>query len=144
MNFKQRESTDFIAIHCSATQGKSDVGVTEIKRWHRERGFLDIGYHFVIRRNGVVEIGRHQEAVGAHVEGFNSTSVAICMVGGVDSKMKPEDNFTKDQYAALLILVKKLKADYPKAVVLGHRDFPKVAKACPSFSVPEWVKANGI
>lgn len=144
MIFKQRAKTEFIAIHCSATQGKADIGVTEIRRWHRERGFLDVGYHFIIRRNGVIELGREQEAVGAHVEGFNSVSVAICMVGGLDSKLKPEDNFTKDQYDTLLILVKKLKADYPEAIVQGHRDFPKVAKACPSFSVSGFLKDNGI
>ena len=144
MIFKQRAKTEFIAIHCSATQGKADIGVTEIRRWHRERGFLDVGYHFIIRRNGVIELGREQEAVGAHVEGFNSVSVAICMVGGLDSKLKPEDNFTKDQYDTLLILVKKLKADYPEAIVQGHRDFPKVAKACPSFNVSAWLEDNGI
>ena len=144
MIFKQREKTEFIAIHCSATQGKADIGVTEMRRWHRERGFLDVGYHFIIRRNGVIELGREQEAVGAHVEGFNSVSVAICMVGGVDAKVKPEDNFTKDQYDTLLILVKKLMADYPEAIVQGHRDFPKVAKACPSFSVSAWLEDNGI
>ncbi len=144
MIFKQRTTTEFIAIHCSATQGKSDIGVTEIRRMHRERGFLDVGYHFVIKRSGVIDLGRDQTAVGAHVEGFNSVSVAICMVGGVDKKIQPEDNFTNEQYESLLILVKKLKADYPTAIVQGHRDFPKVAKACPSFSVPAWLKQNGL
>lgn len=140
--FSKRKETKFIVVHCSATSPKQDIGAYEIERWHRKRSFLAIGYHFVIRRDGTVEKGRPVDVVGAHVEGHNSNSVGVCLVGGVDAKQKPQDNFTKEQYAALHGLLKELKTSYPTAGVLGHRDFPAVAKACPSFSVAEWLKAN--
>jgi N-acetylmuramoyl-L-alanine amidase len=119
-----------------------DVGAAEIERWHRQRGFLAIGYHFVIRRNGVIEKGRDETVIGAHVENHNATTIGICMVGGIDLMGKPEDNFTAAQYATLHSLLKELQARYPNTQVLGHRDFPKVAKACPSFDVRTWLKDN--
>ena len=136
------EDVKFIAVHCSATSIAQDVGVLEIDRWHRNRGFLKIGYHFVIRRNGKLEIGRPITERGAHVENFNHCSIGICMVGGVDTSklMKPENNFTKAQFDTLKEVVKSMKAQFPDAVVQGHRDFPEVAKACPSFSVADWLQ----
>lgn len=129
----------FLVVHCSATPPKVDVGVKEIDRWHRDRGFLKIGYHFVIRRDGTVEPGRELDERGAHVEDHNHESIGICMVGGVDAKMRPANNFTVQQFAALTVLLRKLKdTAYPDAVVQGHRDFPGVAKACPSFDVKGW------
>jgi N-acetylmuramoyl-L-alanine amidase len=144
----------YIAIHCSATPPSTDVGVVEIDRWHRTKGFLKIGYHYVIRRNGRVETGRQLTEMGAHVAGFNHESIGICLVGGVrqekdaDGKddvdgpnwdLKPENNFTPHQWAALAVLVKQLQAYAPNAVVQGHRDFPGVTKACPCFSVRDWL-----
>jgi N-acetylmuramoyl-L-alanine amidase len=129
----------FLAVHCAATQPTADVGVKEIDRWHRDRGFLKIGYHFVIRRNGVVETGRSLNERGAHIEDHNHESIGICLVGGVNAQLKAEDNFTKAQKDALAALLRQLKAGpYPHAVVQGHRDFPGVAKACPSFDVKSW------
>lgn len=79
------------------------------------------------------------DAIGAHVEGFNSTSVGVCLVGGVaEDGTTPQDNFTKDQYMSLLVLLKGLQKMYPEAEILGHRDFPGVKKACPSFDVRKW------
>jgi len=134
----------FIAIHCSASNPKMDIGVEEIDRWHRARGFVKIGYHYVIRRDGTLEMGRPTTEIGAHVEGYNSSSIGVCLVGGVDSSklMKPEDNFTPAQFGSLTILLTGLTKLYPGAVVQGHRDFPNVAKACPSFDVKEWLKAK--
>ena len=142
MNFTKRKKTTAIVVHCSATQPKQDIGAAEIERWHRQRSFLAIGYHYVIRRDGTVELGRPDDTVGAHVEGHNSTSVGICLVGGVDAKLKPQDNFTAEQYAALHDLLVEVKAKYPEAEILGHRDFPGVDKACPSFDVKDWLKKN--
>lgn len=140
------EDVKYIAIHCSATNAGQDVGVTEIDRWHRNRGFIKIGYHFVIRRNGTLEIGRPITERGAHVEDFNHCSIGICMVGGVDmsKRMLPENNFTKFQFDTLKTLVLDLKSKFPQAIVQGHRDFPEVAKACPSFSVADWLETAGI
>jgi len=140
-----RKSTNWIAIHCSATRPSQDVGAADIRKWHKAQGWSDIGYQFVIRRNGKVERGRPVDAVGAHVAGFNASSVGICMVGGVSQKdfTKAENNFTKEQWASLKKLVADLSARYPKAKVRGHRDFPKVNKACPSFDAIAWAKKEG-
>ena len=82
-SYKSRTATDYIAVHCAATPPKADIGVAAIDRWHRAKGWNGVGYHRVIRRDGTIEQGRPDEAVGAHVEGFNSTAVGICLAGGV-------------------------------------------------------------
>ena len=138
------EDVKFIAVHCSATPPSRDIGVKELDRMHRERGFRCIGYHFVVRRDGAVEGGRPLNQPGAHVEDFNHCSIGVCLVGGVDDKLKPEANFTEKQMAALDALLYGLEHDFPNAVVQGHRDFPNVAKACPSFDVKHWRNTNTI
>ncbi len=140
----KRTRTDYIAIHCSATPPKMDIGVDEIRQMHLQRGFKDIGYNRVIRRNGEWEQGREDDEVGAHVEGYNSVSIGICLVGGVNKKMKPEDNFTAEQMDTLMVLVLELRDMYPNAIIQGHRDFPNVNKACPSFDVAIWMADNGL
>ncbi|CAK1795587.1 N-acetylmuramoyl-L-alanine amidase [Vibrio crassostreae] len=84
----------FITVHCSATPPQQDVDVTEIRRWHKKRGWRDVGYHFVIRRNGDVELGRPLSQTGAHVKGHNKGNIGVCMVGGCNAELQPEDNFT--------------------------------------------------
>lgn len=135
---KKRNFTHFIAIHCSATKPGMDIGADEIRQWHKDSGWEDIGYHYVIRRNGTLEDGRELNAVGAHVAGFNSRSVGICLVGGVGDLGRAEDNFKPAQMQTLEKLVKQLKKIWPDAIVQGHRDFPNVAKDCPSFDVESW------
>src|SRR5690606_114532 len=76
---------NLLVIHCAATTPLMDIGAKEIDVWHKQRGWSKIGYHFVIRRNGVIEKGRDISEVGAHVEGYNKNSIGICMVGGIDS-----------------------------------------------------------
>jgi len=141
-NTKKREKTDFIAIHCSATSSKQNIGAKDIDKWHRAKGWACIGYHYVIRRDGTVEEGREESVIGAHVENWNAVSIGICMVGGVnaDDVNKAENNFTEAQFKSLKQLLIDLKHRYPKAKIQGHRDFPKVAKACPSFDVAQWLK----
>lgn len=145
-NTKKRKSTDFIAIHCSATTEKMNIGAADIDKWHRAKGWACIGYHYVIKRDGTVETGRDDSVVGAHVQGFNEKSLGICMVGGVsaDDVSKAVNNFTPTQFSSLKKLLVEMKKKYPKAKVQGHRDFPGVAKACPSFSVGDWLKAEKI
>lgn len=142
--FTHRSRTDFIAVHCAATPPTSNVGVKEIRQWHRAKGWIDIGYHFVIRRDGTVETGRPVDTVGAHVENWNSVSVGVCLVGGIDAKGNPQNNFTPAQFVALAELLIKLTKQYPKAEIKGHRDFPNVKKACPSFDVRRWIKDTGV
>lgn len=136
------DAVKYLAVHCSATPPSMDIGANEIDRWHRARGFLKIGYHFVVRRDGTVEFGRPTNEVGAHIEDFNSESIGICLIGGVDASklQKPENNFTPAQMESLRLLLLSLVKLYPDAVIQGHRDFPGVTKACPSFDVKAWAK----
>lgn len=137
----QRSRVGFIAVHCSATRPSQDLDVNDIRRMHLQRGFLDVGYHFVIKRDGTVQEGRPLNRQGAHVSRYNHLSVGVCLIGGVSEKdvNVPEDNFTKEQYRALHELLTKLHKQFPSAVIQGHRDFPGVRKACPSFDVPTWL-----
>src|SRR5210317_1731003 len=96
-----REKTDKIIIHCTATKPSMDVGAYEIDRWHRQRGWLQIGYTLVIKRDGLIEAGRPLNVVGAHAKGHNSSSVSIALAGGVDEDNKPEENFTEAQHVSL-------------------------------------------
>ncbi|WP_054058882.1 peptidoglycan recognition protein family protein [Pseudomonas asplenii] len=142
VQFNKRAKTDLIVIHCSATKPTMDIGLREIRQWHVQQGWLDVGYHFIIRRNGQVETGRPQDVVGSHVKGHNSDSIGICLVGGIDSAGKPEDNFTDAQWTALDGLVwEASKVWYPEARICGHRDLDS-GKACPSFDVASWLNSR--
>jgi N-acetylmuramoyl-L-alanine amidase len=124
-----------IVVHCSATPEGRPHTAADIRGWHKAQGWADIGYHWVVRLDGTVEPGRDELAIGSHVKGHNTRSIGVVYVGGVDKvKLQPKDTRTKEQKSALLTLLKALKRRYPKAVILGHRDFPNVAKACPSFN----------
>lgn len=137
---------EYLVVHCSATREGVDIGAAEIRGWHKAKGWADIGYHFVIRLDGTVETGRPLDQQGAHVESYNNRSIGICMVGGVDANdiKKAEDNFTVAQKEALRGLMMKLQKVFPKAKMLGHRDFPGVQKACPCFDVQEWAHKEGL
>ncbi len=139
-----RRSTDYLVVHCSATPGTLDIGATEIRGWHKAKGWSDIGYHFVIRRDGKVELGRPENMVGSHVQGHNANSLGICLVGGTDAKQRPQNNFTPEQWASLQTLLMRLTQKYRGATILGHRDFPKVAKACPCFDAIKWAQEMGL
>lgn len=136
----------YIVVHCSATPADMDVDIADIDRWHRQRGFRKVGYHYFIKRDGTVQEGRahHEHGTnfwegGAHVEDYNMVSVGVCMAGGLDKKGKAEDNFTKAQYNALALVLATLKVHFKNADIMGHRDFVGVKKDCPSFDVREWI-----
>lgn len=138
---KPRAKTDYIIIHCAATSPSMDIGVKQIDRWHRARGWLGCGYHFVIRRDGTVEKGRDEKVAGAHVSGMNHCSIGVCLVGGVkEDKVTPDNNFTDAQFKSMKALVTQLLAKYPGAKVRGHKDFAK--KACPCFEVATYFPDN--
>lgn len=140
VQFTPRNETNAIFVHCSATKPSQDIGVREIRQWHKEKGWLDIGYHFVIRRDGTVEAGRDQDAVGSHVANYNADSVGVCLVGGIDDKGKFSANFTPFQMSVLRSLLVSLQAEYPHAVLRAHHDV--APKACPSFDLSRWWKTN--
>lgn len=136
-----KRNIEYIVVHCSATTPSMDIGAHEIRRWHtEERGWSDIGYHLVCRRDGTVEAGRPIERPGAHVKGYNHSSIGVCWVGGVSESGQAEDNRTADQSLALFQEIERLRELYPEAKVLGHRDFPGVTKACPCFDVKDWLQ----
>ncbi len=122
-----------IIIHCSATPEGRNISVADIDRWHRQRGFKSIGYHYVIYLDGTVVKGRPESKIGAHCTNHNAHSIGICYVGGCDAMMHPKDTRTTAQRIALQKLVEDLRQRYPEASVHGHREF--AAKACPSFDV---------
>jgi N-acetylmuramoyl-L-alanine amidase len=138
--------TDLV-VHCSATPEGMDIGAKQIRQWHMNppNSWNDIGYHYVIRLNGVIEKGREDAVAGAHVAGHNANSLGICMVGGLDHDGRnPKATFTAEQYKALHALLHDLQHKYPSATnVKGHRDYPGVHKACPSFDVQKWWGPGG-
>lgn len=134
---------DEIIIHCSATPEGAPFTADDIRRWHRAKGWRDIGYHWVVRTDGTVEAGRPEETEGAHCRGHNAGSIGVCYIGGVAANgLTPKDTRTEAQKASLLALVRQLKARYPGATVHGHNEF--ASKACPSFDVRRWAQENGL
>lgn len=134
-----RLTTDKIIVHCTATPEGREVSVQEIERWHRQKGYNGIGYHYVVHLDGKVERGRDERAVGAHTAGQNHCSVGVVYVGGCDRAMKPKDTRTAAQKVSLQKLLTELRRRYPKAEIYGHRDFTR--KACPSFDAKEEYKS---
>lgn len=121
-----------LIVHCSATPEGKDYSVDTIRQWHLQRGFSDIGYHYVIYRDGSIHIGRDESVIGAHCTGHNTNSIGVCYIGGVATDGKtPKDTRTTEQKQSLVKLLKELKTKYPQASIHGHRDFS--SKACPSF-----------
>ena len=120
-----------IIIHCTATKPLAHINVNDVRRWHQQRGFNDIGYHYLVLVDGTVEVGRPLNETGAHCKGHNAHSIGVCYVGGLNDKGKPADTRTPAQRTALRNLLTTLKRQYPNAIIHGHRDF--AAKACPCF-----------
>ena len=138
-----------IVVHCTATnpswyadKDAEDV-VNEIRRWHtQERGWSDIGYHFIIHRNGQIKAGRPITRTGAHTKGRNKGSIGIALVGGRGGAADDAflDNFTADQERELRALIDSLKEEFPTiSTVSGHNDY--ASKACPCFDVGAWISS---
>lgn len=137
LKLKKRQTTDYIVVHCAATQNKPTIDRVSIDQMHRCK-FLCIGYHFVIKTDGTIQRGRDLDVVGAHVKGYNHNSVGICLIGGTNKNGRSVDNFTQAQKSSLRELITYLLSLYPEAKVQGHRDFPGVSKDCPCFDVKKW------
>ena len=124
---------DKIIIHCSATPENRNVTIEEIDRYHRQRGFRCVGYHFVIYLDGSVHVGRPIEQVGAHCLGQNAHSIGICYIGGMTTDGNTiKDTRTKAQKDSLVRLITELRQHFPNASVHGHREFAN--RACPCFN----------
>lgn len=131
----------YIVLHCSATKEGQKVTVEQIDKWHRARGFRKIGYHFLILLDGEIRKGREITETGAHVAGSNANSIGICYVGGLDANGKPKDTRTEQQKAALYYLLQQLREQFPKAQILGHRDFSPDLNGNGIIEPWEWMKA---
>ena len=128
-----------IILHCSATREGQDISTETIRGWHvNERGWSDIGYHFVVLLDGTVDKARPVERQGAHVRGHNKGSIGICYIGGCDADMNPKDTRTDLQKESLTELISYLMDSYEDATLHGHNEFS--SKACPSFNVKEQYK----
>lgn len=120
-----------IIVHCADTPEGRDDKAADIRRWHKARGFNDIGYHYVVDLDGTIEQGRDVSVAGAHCTGHNADSIGVCYIGGADTDMTPKDTRTKEQKTAMRLLLKYLVQKYPGAKIYGHRDFAN--KSCPCF-----------
>lgn len=153
-----RSSTDAIVIHCTATLAGAPYNVSSIRQMHKARGFSDIGYHYLIGLDGEVWEGRKpQNSVGAHVKGYNDTTIGVAYVGGLRATdAAPMDTRTEKQKSSLLAVCTKLVKAYPNVVILGHRDLSKdldldgviepneYMKMCPCFDAGPWAKSVGL
>lgn len=147
-------SIDEVVIHASAT--KRDwmeneplaKQVMEIRRWHtapkpKGNGWSDIGYHFIIGRNGQIMAGRPVSRKGAHVKGHNDTTIGVCLIGGHGASADDDfyDHFTAAQDKALQQCLDQLQKQYPTIrKITGHNQYAN--KGCPGFRVPAYLDAR--
>ena len=131
-----------IILHCADTRPDWMAGrplsekVAEIRRWHvQQRGWRDIGYHWVIDRDGKVAPGRPETEIGAHVEGHNRGTIGVCLLGGYGASADDpfEKSFTAAQATTAKRLIEEIKGRATIRKVSGHNDY--AAKACPGFKV---------
>lgn len=127
-----------IIVHCTATKEGQNFKVDDINRWHKQRGWNMIGYHYVVYLDGTIHQGRSEDQIGAHCLKHNTNSIGVVYVGGLDANGKPKDTRTEAQKQGLRKLLTELKRKYPKATIHSHKDF--APKACPSFDATKEYK----
>lgn len=125
-----------IILHCTATPEGKHFTVDDVRSWHKQRGFSDVGYHFLVYPDGRIMLGRPLGQIGSHVSGKNTGTIGIAYFGGITADNKaPKDTRTAEQKASMLWLVAELKKKYPSIrKITGHNQYAN--KACPCFSVP--------
>lgn len=128
----------YIVLHCTATPQNTTVASIQ-RHWREFLGWKSPGYHHIIEPSGNVVDLLPIEEVANGVKGYNSKSIHISYIGGVDANNRPFDNRTAKQYLSQLQLVHHYQGMFPNAIILGHKDFPQVQKACPSFDVKAWL-----
>ncbi len=138
---KSKRTITDIVIHCTASPVIRDYTAADIRRMHvRDRGWADIGYHYVVRLDGTIEPGRDVDTIGAHVSGYNAHSIGIVYVGGIGHDGKARDTRTENQKNALLNLLLMLRKIYPNARISGHRDFSPDKNGNGIIEPCEWIK----
>jgi hypothetical protein len=141
--YRRIDQIDEVIIHCADTpNGSDEYNIDDIRRWHKERGFKDVGYHRIINPNGTVDVGRDNIRVGAHCRGHNIHSMGVCLIG--------RDKFTLAQWTALRCLLISLVGQFVfpalrtpnySTAIKGHNEYNPI-KACPGFDVQDWVRGN--
>lgn len=130
----------YLTIHCAATPEGRDVKAEQINSWDIAK-FGQISYHWVIELDGTMRRTLKDTEKGAHVGLNNTGNIGICYIGGMDEEMHfPKDTRTPAQIKSMTTLVRTYRGRYPGIIIRGHRDWPGVAKACPSFAVSDWLK----
>ena len=132
----------YLTIHCAATPEGRHVTADQISAWDKAK-FGQTSYHWVVELDGNMVRTLRDNQKGAHVGGHNTGNIGICYVGGIDKKLNPKDTRTDAQKKSLLTLIRTYKERYPGIVIRGHRDWPGVKKACPSFDVKAWLAQTG-
>lgn len=132
----------FLTIHCAATPEGRHVTHEQITQWDKAK-FGQTSYHWVIELDGSMHRTLRDDQKGAHVGRANTGNIGICYIGGVDKNLNPKDTRTDAQKKSLLTLIRTYKERYPGIEIRGHRDWPGVKKACPSFNVKGWLKETG-
>ena len=131
-----------IILHCSATKEGQEVTIETIRKWHKARGFADVGYHYVIYPDGKRVTGRPVSKAGAHVTGQNSNSIGVCYIGGLDAIGKPKDTRTYEQKKELETLLQELIKEYGSIKeIAGHRDYSPDKNSNGIIEKHEWLKA---
>ncbi len=128
-------------MHCSANKEGSGLGRDYLDRIHKKKGWSKIGYHFVIKEDGTREVGRKESEIGAHAYGYNRNSIGICYIGGLDSNGNPKDTRTDAQENSIIELLEELRAKYPEAEILGHRDLSPDINGDGIIDKWEWMKS---
>lgn len=133
-----------IFVHCTA--GPQTQTVAEIQKyWKTVNKWTSPGYHYIIKPDGEIVPLQPEDKPSNGVAGYNSTSINVCYIGGVDKQGRPVDNRTEAQKESLRKILKELKTRYPDAVIMGHReiwglDKSKWKKMCPCFPAGEEYK----
>jgi N-acetylmuramoyl-L-alanine amidase len=134
-----KRNIKYIVVHCTATPPEAKVE-NIVRYWKEQLGWKNPGYHYIIKRNGEIVSLLSEDLVANGVKNYNQQSVHISYIGGIDKNNKPADNRTPEQKTALFNKLVALSEKYPEAEIKGHRDFPGVIKACPSFDLRTWLK----
>ena len=129
---KSKRTISEIIVHCTDTPEGRNHTVVDITKWHKEKGWATIGYHYVVDIEGNILDGRDVDLIGAHCSGHNSHSIGVVYVGGRGKNWEHKDTRNELQKNALLNLLIDLKKLYPDAQIYGHNDF-NISKPCPCF-----------
>ena len=131
---------DMIVVHCSGSRCDHRYTMKMLRYDHvHNNGWTDIGYHFYVTRDGEIHRGRPTEKIGAHCLNHNRHSIGICYEGGLDAEGQAKDTRTLEQRGALLALLRELKKNFPKALIVGHHDLNPL-KECPCYPCVEEYK----